>query len=198
MKQSRQSGFSIVEVMVTILIVSFGIMGLAGLQAQMIVAEIESFDRAQAVVSLDDMVARMNGLRSVLNAGNSSSFVVAPDAPVGSGGSVACARDADITDSVQREASFQICEWTNLLRGSSEKVGTTNVGGAPDMRGCIELLSAAGATPVQYRISVAWRGRTKGFTSAALTCATGVYGAEANGRRRIVSSTVSVPNLSGS
>lgn len=189
----KQSGFSIIEVLVTILIVSFGIMGLAGLQAQMLIAESESVERAQAVIFLEDMAARLNASRGSVNSTNASYFVIAPTAPVGAVSVDPCARDSTITNLVEREAEFQICEWTTLLRGSTTKVGTTFQIEAPDMRGCIELL---GTTPVQYRVSVTWRGRSQSFTPAALTCASGVYGAEANGRRRLVSSIVTVPDLS--
>jgi type IV pilus assembly protein PilV len=206
----KQAGFSVIEVMMTIVIVSVGIMGLAGLQAQMIVAEMESFDRAQAVTYLDDMASRINASRRPIEeyiiattatpalpvpatAIDPNSYIIAVNAPAGAG-----TLDDDTPCGITAAPADQICQWANLLRGTTERLSagseqTTSIN--LQMRGCIELLST---TPVQYRISVTWRGRSRGFTPAALTCASAVYGAGTSGLRRIVSTNVILPNLSGS
>ena len=49
-----------IEVLVSLLILTVGLLGVAGLQARMQTAEIEAFQRAQAIVLLQDMVERVH------------------------------------------------------------------------------------------------------------------------------------------
>src|SRR4026209_1446790 len=55
---STQSGFSLVEILVTLVIVMIGLLGLAGVQMRAHQAEMESYQRAQALVLVADMVDR--------------------------------------------------------------------------------------------------------------------------------------------
>jgi type IV pilus assembly protein PilV len=57
---SAQSGFSLLEVIITMAILAVGLLGLAGLQARAINAEAESFSRAQAMMLANEMADRMN------------------------------------------------------------------------------------------------------------------------------------------
>ena len=52
-------GFSMIEVLVALLIIVLELLGLAGLQVRMQQAEFESYQRAQAVILLQDMVERI-------------------------------------------------------------------------------------------------------------------------------------------
>ena len=52
------------EVLVTIVILAFGMLGLAGLQSKIFIAEMESYQRAQAVVLMNSMVERINANRN--------------------------------------------------------------------------------------------------------------------------------------
>ena len=57
-----QGGATMIEVLITIVILAFGLLGLVGLQAKVQLAEVESYQRAQAVVLLNDMADRLNAL----------------------------------------------------------------------------------------------------------------------------------------
>jgi type IV pilus assembly protein PilV len=59
----RQSGFSMIEVLVTLIILLVGLLGLAGLMVQSQRSEMESYQRVQAMVLLQDMVARISANR---------------------------------------------------------------------------------------------------------------------------------------
>ncbi|HWW04711.1 type IV pilus modification PilV family protein [Collimonas sp.] len=61
MKQSlqQQAGFALIEVLVAILIFSFGILGLVGLQAVTINNSISAEDRSQAALLSDNLVAML-------------------------------------------------------------------------------------------------------------------------------------------
>jgi type IV pilus assembly protein PilV len=52
---SRQRGTSLVEVLVTVIVLAFGLLGIAALQAKAQVGNLEAYQRAQAVVLLQDM-----------------------------------------------------------------------------------------------------------------------------------------------
>ena len=55
------AGLSLVEVLVTVVILAFGLLGIAALQAKVQVGSIEAYQRAQAIVLVDDMRARILG-----------------------------------------------------------------------------------------------------------------------------------------
>ncbi|MGA0032362.1 MAG: type IV pilus modification protein PilV, partial [Burkholderiales bacterium] len=90
-------GFTMIEVLVTIIILTIGLLGLAGLQARLQVAEIEAYQRAQAILVLQDMVARINANRK-----NVTAYVTA--SPLGEGNAVqSCAGKTG--------ADLDLCEW---------------------------------------------------------------------------------------
>lgn len=67
MKSSRQSGLSMIEVLVTLTIVAFGLLGLAGLQARSLSMQKDSFDRkaaAEVAIQLGELLmANHDGFR---------------------------------------------------------------------------------------------------------------------------------------
>src|SRR4029079_19395655 len=62
---SRQAGFNLLEVLVSLLIVTVGLLGLAGTQVVAQRAEQESYQRAQAMILMSDIVDRINANRKV-------------------------------------------------------------------------------------------------------------------------------------
>src|SRR5215472_15508360 len=59
-RRSRQDGFNMLEILFALLIVTTGLLGLAGTQVVAQRAELESYQRAQAVVLMTDIVDRIN------------------------------------------------------------------------------------------------------------------------------------------
>lgn len=51
----QQAGVTLIEVLVTIIILAFGLLGLAGLQAKVQLTEVESYQRAQAIDTMSSM-----------------------------------------------------------------------------------------------------------------------------------------------
>ena len=55
----RQRGASLIEVLVTLVIVAFGLLGIVGMQARLQVSEMEAYQRSQALLLLNDMANRI-------------------------------------------------------------------------------------------------------------------------------------------
>ncbi|HEU0306553.1 MAG TPA: type IV pilus modification protein PilV [Lysobacter sp.] len=201
---SRQSGFSMMEVLVSLLIILLGLMGLAGLLTRMQQAEFESYQRAQALVLLHDMVERI-GLHRVTDLcfRLTDSSTGTPYLGTGSGGAPACAAS---TSNDNTQADNTLAEWHSLLQGAAETKGGLGAGAMVGARGCIsydlssELLAPDGTTVLDgtgiYTVSVSWQGTTDTF-APTVNCANGLYGtpATADTRRRTVSTTFRLAHL---
>jgi type IV pilus assembly protein PilV len=182
-----QRGISLMEALITIIILAFGILGLANLQAKMQTAEVESYARSQALVMVDDMAARVSANRA-----NAAAYVAlaATGNPAGTG-------DAQPTDcsGIATLADRDVCEWSNALKGSTEQAGGIAVGAMIGGRGCIDQL--AGVDPPSFRIAVVWQGLSPTIApSAGIDCAKA--GAPYGGNdafRRVVTNVVSVASL---
>lgn len=183
----RQLGTSLVEVMVTLAILAFSLLGIAGLQSKIGVAEMESYQRAQALVALSQMTERMTA-----NTANAAAYVTA--AALGTGDT----EPADCTG-IAQGANRDLCDWSNTLKGASETSGAASVGAMMAGRGCITQVQAPNptlgvCTAGVYQVAVAWQGMAP-TAVPALACAAGQYGNN-DAYRRLVSATVTVPTTS--
>lgn len=172
----KQQGFSLIEVLVTIVILVLGMLGMAGIQARAVNLEYESYQRGQAILLLEDMVGRINS-----NATNVAGYVTTG---VGTGD-----EDTDCTSGEQ--AAKDLCEWGKLLKGASEATSATNkVGAMVNGLGCIRQ----GSTANQYYVSVAWQGL--GETVRPVDdCGHGSTLFRSDMSRRVVSAVVQIPSL---
>ena len=170
-------GTSMLEVLVTILILAVGMLGLAALQGQAHTSELESYQRGQALVLLQDMSSRMEG-----NISNAANYVTAA---IGTG-----ATDAADCTSLGSRAAIDLCEWSKALKGSSETSGGTKSGAMINGRGCV----ATTGTTNEYMVSVVWQG-LNATAIPATTCGQNSYDSEAS--RRAVTMIIRVPDLTG-
>jgi type IV pilus assembly protein PilV len=139
----RSSGFSLIEVLVTIVILLIGLLGLIGLQGRALSAQMESYQRAQALILAQDMVDRINANRK-----NAASYITTT--PLGTGGS--CPIGTTTTDT-------DLCAWNNALQGAAETIGTSTVGAMIGARGCVFQQVAPGpGVAAIYQVVVAWQG----------------------------------------
>ncbi|GIZ53870.1 type IV pilus modification protein PilV [Noviherbaspirillum aridicola] len=182
----RQHGVTLIEVLVTIVILAFGLLGLAGLQSKLNVGTLESYQRAQAVVLLNNMAERINANRA-----NAGDYVT--DETLGTGDSqpASCAALAG--------AERDLCEWSLALKGAAEKQGAdeTNVGAMVGARGCITEVQAPSTTPGAcapgiYQVAVAWQG-LHATRAPSVTCGSGNYGEETSRRAISVQVAIGLP-----
>jgi type IV pilus assembly protein PilV len=180
-----QRGISLFEALITIVILAFGILGLANLQAKMQTAEVESYARSQALVLVDDMAARVSANRA-----NAAAYVAL--APTGTEAGTGDAQPTDCSG-IGVLADRDVCEWSNALKGSAELAGAVAVGAMVGGRGCVDQL--AGVDPPSFRVTVAWQGLSPTIAPAAgMDCAQALYGAN-DAFRRVVTKVVSIANL---
>lgn len=174
-------GFTLLEVLITMIVLAIGLLGLASLQSKVQISQVESYQRAQAVLLLEDMMARINA-----NRGEAASYVSATVLGHGDSQPATCGATPGFAQ--------DRCEWSNLLKGASEKEGSTNVGAMIAARGCVELVQAQDAAagvcrPGIYRVTVTWQGlHLSSPPAAGIACAANQYGAE--GYRRAVTGQV--------
>lgn len=174
-------GFSLIEVLVTLMILMTGLLGLAGLQGRALTSQLESYQRSQALILIKDMADRLNANRI-----NSSNYVTTSlssyvaTSPLGVGASACTPTSTATTD---------LCEWSNALKGSAE--GTTT-GAMIGARGCIYELS--GTAPKKYLIAIAWQGLTRTVTPA-VNCGQNSYGSN-DAFRRVITLPITIGNLS--
>jgi type IV pilus assembly protein PilV len=172
-------GFSLIEVLVTIVILTIGLLGLAGLQFRALTSQMESYQRSQALILLKDMTDRIDNNRA-----NAANYVTTT--PLGTNYGACTAIGAG--------SAGDLCEWSNALLGAAELDSAGKpVGAMIGARGCIsQIVAPASGVPAQYVVSVAWQGLNNTATPA-VTCGQNQYSNEA--LRRVVSLPLSIAIL---
>ncbi|HEY3077252.1 MAG TPA: type IV pilus modification protein PilV [Burkholderiales bacterium] len=188
------AGFTMIEIMVALLILLIGLLGLAGIMVTAQRAEVEAYQRKQAMVLLQDMLDRITanplatGCYAVTDASSG-----APAFGTGYSGTYVCGSGSV---SQQARASADLQAWNNALLGTSEKnAAGTAVGAIIDARGCVST-TASGV----YVISIAWRGLSSTRAPlGSLTCGKNQYKDTSNNvdeaTRRVISVTIRIANL---
>ena len=180
-RSRRQRGDTMIEILLTLLVLAFGLLGFVGLQAKVQAADVDAYARAQAAALLSDMTDRINANR------NNAASYVGNNIGTGDGQPADCSAAA-------AGAPRDTCEWSNALKGAAETKSSVNVGAMPGALGCIEQLQAPNpapgvCTPGIYRVTVAWQGMVK-TSGPALACGSGQFGADEF--RRAVSARLAV------
>ena len=170
----RQHGFSMLEVLITIAILMIGLLGLAGLQTNVAAAEFEAYQRAQALVLVEEMADRITA-----NKRNAASYVVNNIAAAG------LEENCDGLTDYKRD----LCEFNNALVGVAERKGEAGpaVGAMIGARACI-----TNPSPNLYIITLAWQG-FRATAKPIEACGAGEYGDET--KRRTVSFPLRVATL---
>jgi type IV pilus assembly protein PilV len=168
-----QLGALLIEVLVALLICAFGLLGFAGMQARAALAEFEAFQRSQALILVEDMASRINANRA-----HAGEYVTGQLL----GGNVLQDCSALVG------SALDLCEWSNLIRGSAETRAGSSVGAMISARGCI---TRPATSSDRYLVSVVWQGvvPTAGATS---TCGAGDPAFPTESMRRAATTTVCV------
>lgn len=180
----KHLGISMIEVLVAMIVIAVGLLGLARLQTGLQGADVDAYQRAQALSLIEDISSRI-----ALNRGDAAAYLIAPASPTGFGASCGATLDT--------RAKIDLNQWCNALEGASEIEGTTKRGAMIGARGCVEA-GAAG----EYVITVTWQGlRPVAAPPASVGCAQGLYDAGGTSGcvgdlcRRYLSTVVRIANL---
>lgn len=163
-----QAGVSLVEVMVAMVILLVGLLGLAGMMMQSQRAEMESYQRVQALTLVQDMASRINANRMAANcyAFTTSPATGTPTLGVGGTATTTCTAAQIIayyntsqtapyspvsaptsteatTPAAQAVADMQ--QWNLELKGAAEtSSGGSQIGAMINARGCITYQGGTG------------------------------------------------------
>lgn len=189
---NRQSGFSLIELLVTIIVFSVGLLAVVGLQTVSKSANFESMQRTTAAHIayglLEDMRTNGNGI---------GVYLASPDL----GGGVIAAEPAPNCATIGSEcnaaekALHDLWFWENVVDGTLEMGVQGAAGGLVEPTLCIG--GPVGGGPGVYTVTVVWRGGVALNSAVPNACGagSGKYGAGNEFRRIVQVPTFLDPNI---
>ena len=176
-----QSGFSLLELLISLIIFSLGLLAVAGLQT---VAKQSNYESIQRTVAAQIATGLLEDMRT--NGGGIAAYVGAGDIGGGSQGARPapdCSAGSECNPS--QKAAFDLWFWEQSLDGAMETTGGASAGGLVLPTLCID--GPPGGVAGIHRVTVVWRGSASLVSQAANACgaASGNYGNQ-NSLRRIV------------
>lgn len=180
---SRQYGIGLIEILITLLIFSVGVLAIAGLQA---VAKRNNYDAIQRTTAANLARFIVSSMRA--NPQGRAGYLVPENNPLGSRGGSSTPDTNCLADncSPAELAAFDLHEWEQALDGASDVVveaaengGTRTIqtGGLVSPSACVTGPAGGGAG--FYTVIVAWRGITQlDGSDTAVDCGAGrgLYG----------------------
>ena len=191
MRIHQQRGLSLLELLVSLVVFSIGLLGIAGLQMASKQASYEGLQRTLASQVayglLEDM--RMNG--DAMNV-----YLAAGEIGGGSRGAepVPNCNGAAVCNAAQK-ATHDLWFWEQVLDGNLEMDGNVGTGGLVLPTLCIR--GPAGGIAGIYAVTIVWRGSASLINGNASVCgsASGNYGADNEFRRIMQIPTYIDPNI---
>jgi type IV pilus assembly protein PilV len=187
----KQSGFSLLELLIALIVFSVGLLAVAGLQTVSKQSNFESVQRTTASQIATGMLEdiRTNGSSAAIYSGSGSigggsrGLLPAPD----------CAAGADCNPA--QKAAFDLWFWEQALDGNMEMTGGAGAGGLVLPTMCVAGPAGGGAGI--YAVTVVWRGSATLSNQSANACGTasGNYGAQNEFRRVVQIPTFIDPNF---
>jgi type IV pilus assembly protein PilV len=157
-------GFSLIEILITLVITAFGLLGLAAFASKATALSVDATQRARASALLNDMAGRVSN-----NKVNAAAYLTGA---LGAG-------SADC--SALNGAALDLCQWNNLLAGDNDARAGGNAAFL-GYRGCITQPEVN-----VYVITVAWGSLTPGIPPAD-GCAANAFGDDS--LRRVIRAQV--------
>jgi len=174
-KKSNQSGFSLLEVLIALLILSIGLLGIAGLQVTSKRTNFEAIQRTTATMLALEMIERMRANAGELdlytNTGAGRTFDIHPGGVTGVGTDANC----DGTDCTAVElAEYDLRQWQEAISGIAEQsAASTDTGGLVAATACITGTAVDATADVEssdVAVAIAWRGMVKLGDPTISTC----------------------------
>jgi len=187
-----QSGFSLLELLVSLVIFSIGLLGIAGLQ---VVSKQSNYESQQRTIASQVAYALLEDMRT--NGPGISIYRAVADLGGGtlSGLPVVNCRDPDTPCSAAQKAVHDLRHWEQVIDGVQEMGAEGASGGVVSPTICID--GPAGGVAGVYAISIAWRGAALMSNPDTSQCGalSGKYGAGDAYRRVLQVATFIDPNF---
>ena len=179
-----QSGFSLIELLVALIVFTIGLLAIAGLQTVSKQANYESLQRTTAAQVANGM---LEDIRT--NGGGIDTYLAAGDLGGGSRGAEPAPNCTSGSEcNAAEKATFDLWVWEQMIDGNLEMNAGTAAGGLLLPTLCIggPLVGGAGT----YQVTIVWRGSASITNVNASLCGlvSGNYGAQ-NVLRRVVEIT---------
>ncbi len=178
-----QRGFSLIEVIVSVLVTSVGVVGMAGMQVTSKRAGYEAIQRTTATAMAMDVLERMRSnpraLTSYSTAGLGGTTITTEPSPD-------CSNDTTEICNAGQLAAHDLWQWEQTIDGLSETrdVSGTAVatGGLLNPTGCIEVANG------MVTVTMAWQGFEALSDPGTNACGSGLgkYG-DADDKRQVIS-----------
>ena len=187
-----QSGFSLLELLIALVIFSIGLLGVAGLQVVSKQANYESQQRTMAsqvaYALLEDMRTNGTGISIYTAAGDlgGGTLTALP---------VSNCRDPNTPCSAAQKAVNDLWHWERVVDGVQETGVEGAAGGVVSPTICID--GPGGGIAGMYAVSIAWRGAAEMSNPDRSQCGagSGKYGADDAFRRVLQVATFIDPNF---
>ncbi|MFD2168096.1 type IV pilus modification protein PilV [Thalassotalea euphylliae] len=168
---SNQKGMTFIEVLVALFIIVTGVLGAVAMQSTAKQGSFDAMQRSIASSLAQDIVERIrnnNADTAILDdyVGTFGANSLTAPNPSCSGETATC--------TPAQVASYDLYEWTELIRGAEAKSGTANVGGLVNAVGCVSLVDQT------ITVTISWEGRTETSDGGAGEC-----GSSSNKRRQL-------------
>lgn len=150
----RAEGFSLIEVLIAMVILSIGVLGVTGLQLMSKRNNQDSVQQIRAASLAQELVERM---RANSSSDGLATYVFNSPSEVGpmeSAPSQDCRTAASACDTEQM-ALHDLWVWQQGLAGADERIEEDNTGGLVNPRACI---TGPGGGSGLYTVTIAWRG----------------------------------------
>ena len=191
----RQRGLTMIEVLVTLTILSVGLLGVAGLQGMAKRSTHQAYQRTQATQLVDGLIERIRA-----NPTAAASYHTGTSSPVGgtsgSAPSPDCRGDNVCTDT--QLAAYDLWSWGQAIDGAAVTMvidgDSINTGGLISPRGCIMFAADAGKTNTgQVSIMLSWQGLTDisdAVEAGDTVCGSGSANSNAMRRQTVVNTYI--------
>ena len=186
MHSGAQRGVTVLEVLITLIVFSLGVLSVAMLQGVSTRANHEAVQRTTAAYIANDLLERMRTNATAIE-------LYMPGAPLGNGSlgaePVPDCGSAVNTCTPDELALHDLWQWEQLLDGVAEADGANATGGLLSPSACID--GPVGGGQGTYTVAIAWRGQAALSNPAVNACGdgSGLYGDDNEFRRIVVAQT---------